>query len=233
MTETTSLISLNHPFHTAQGSIGKVFPGVEVRVDENGEILVRGENVAKAYRRQAGAQAVAETDGWFRTGDLAETDANGRLYFKGRKKNVIVTPAGMNVYPEDLEKALRRQPGVRDCVVIGLERDGNAEPCAVLLMDGADSNPESAVQNANRSLAEYQQMRNCLSIPDPDSPRTPTLKPLLPRIREVVNAKVGVASASLEGDSALAAMITKITRRPVTSGSRNSGLEADLKLTSL
>jgi long-chain acyl-CoA synthetase len=233
MTETTSLISLNHPFHTAQGSIGKVFPGVEVRVDEHGEILVRGENVAKAYRRQEGAQPVAETDGWFRTGDLAESGEDGLLYFKGRKKNVIVTPAGMNVYPEDLEKAVRRQPGVRDCVVIGLERDGNAEPCAVLLMDGAGSNPESAVQNANRSLAEYQQIRNWFVWPDADFPRTPTLKPLLPHIREVLNAKIGVASPSEDGDSALAALITKITGRPVSAGSRNAGLEADLKLTSL
>ena len=57
------------------------------------------------------------------------------MYFKGRSKNVIVTPAGMNVYPEDLEKALRRQAGVRDCVVVGIERDGNAEPCAVLLLE--------------------------------------------------------------------------------------------------
>jgi long-chain acyl-CoA synthetase len=233
MTETTSLISLNHPFHTAQGSIGKVFPGVEVRVDEHGEILVRGENVAKAYRREDGAQPVPETDGWFRTGDLAETGEDGRLYFKGRKKNVIVTPAGMNVYPEDLEKAMRRQPGVRDCVVIGLERDGNAEPCAVLLMDGEGPNPESAVKTANRSLAEYQQIRNWFAWPDPDFPRTPTLKPLLPRIREVVNTKMGVASPAQDGASAVAALITKITGRPVASGSRNAGLEADLKLTSL
>jgi long-chain acyl-CoA synthetase len=233
MTETTSLISLNHPFHTAQGSIGKVFPGVEVRVDENGEILVRGENVAKAYRRQAAAQAVAETDGWFRTGDLAETDANGRLYFKGRKKNVIVTPAGMNVYPEDLEKALRRQPGVRDCVVLGLERDGNAEPCAVLLMDGLGSNPESAIQNANHALAEYQQIRHWFSWPDADFPRTPTLKPQLAPIREFVNAKIDVTSSSDDGESVLAALITKITGRAVGSSSRNAGLETDLKLTSL
>ena len=233
MTETTSLISLNHPFHTAQGSIGKVFPGVEVRVDQQGEILVRGENIAKAYRREREAQPVAETDGWFRTGDLAETGEDGNLYFKGRKKNVIVTPAGMNVYPEDLEKTVRRQPGVRDCVVVGLERDGNAEPCAVLLMDGAGSSPESAVQSANRSLAEYQQIRNWFAWPDADFPRTPTLKPQLPRIREVLNAKIGVASSSQDGDSALAALITKITGRPVSSGSRNAGLETDLKLTSL
>jgi len=233
MTETTSLISLNHPFHTSQGSIGKVFPGVELRVDENGEILVRGENVAKAYRREDGAKPVAETDGWFRTGDLAETDANGRLYFKGRKKNVIVTASGMNVYPEDLEKALRNQPGVRDCVVIGLERDGNAEPCAVLLMDGAVSNPESAVQNANGSLAEYQQIRHWFSWPDADFPRTPTLKPLLAPIREFVSAKIGATSFSNGGESVVASLITKITGRPVASGSRNAALEADLKLTSL
>ncbi len=135
MTETTSLISLNHPFRSARGSIGKVFPGMEIRVDENGEILVRGENIATGYRREGRTQSVAEADGWFRTGDMAETDEDGHLYFKGRRKNVIVTPAGMNVYPEDLEKALRAQPGVRDCVVIGLEKDGNAEPCAVLLIE--------------------------------------------------------------------------------------------------
>ena len=233
MTETTSLISLNHPFHTAQGSIGKVFPGVEVRVDEHGEILVRGENVAKAYRREDGAQPVVETDGWFRTGDLGGTDENGQLYFKGRKKNVIVTPSGMNVYPEDLEKAARAQPGVRDCVVVGLDRDGNAEPCAVLLMDGANSNPESAVQSANRSLAEYQQIRHWFPWPDPDFPRTPTLKPLLSPIREFVNAKIGATPSSVDGRTVLAALITKITGRPVASGSRNAGLEADLKLTSL
>jgi long-chain acyl-CoA synthetase len=233
MTETTSLISLNHPFHTAQGSIGRVFPGGEVRVDDHGEILVRGENVAKAYRRNDGAQPVAETDGWFRTGDLAETDDSGLLYFKGRKKNVIVTPSGMNVYPEDLEKALRRQPGVRDCVVIGLERDGNAEPCAVLVMDGAGSNPDSAVQNANLSLAEYQQIRHWFSWPDADFPRTPTLKPLLSPIREFVNANIGVTLSQDNGESVVASLITKITGRPVASGSRNAALETDLKLTSL
>ena len=232
MTETTSLISLNHPFHTAQGSIGKVFPGVEVRV-ENGEILVRGENLAKAYRREDGAHAVAENDGWFRTGDLAETDESGQLYFKGRKKNVIVTPSGLNVYPEDLERALRRQPGVRDCVVIGLERGGNAEPCAVLLMDGAGSNSESAVQNANRSLAEYQQIRHWFPWPEADFPRTPTLKPQLSPIREFVNARLDATPPSGDGESVLAGLISKITGRPVSSGSRNAGLETDLKLSSL
>src|SRR5205807_2440435 len=166
MTETASLISLNHPFRSARGSIGKVFPGMEVRVDDNGEILVRGEGVAKAYQHNGQVQSLAGPDGWFRTGDVAEKDENGRLYFKGRRKNVIVTPAGMNVYAEDLEKALQRQPGVRDCVVIGLERGGNAEPYAVLVMSGPGANAASAVERANQTLAEYQNIRRWSVSPE-------------------------------------------------------------------
>jgi long-chain acyl-CoA synthetase len=234
MTETTSLISLNHPFRSAKGSIGKVFPGMEVRVDEHGEILVRGENVATAYRQRDHAQRVAESDGWFHTGDVGETDAEGRLYFKGRRKNVIVTPAGMNVYPEDLEKAVRGEPGVRDCVVIGIERAGNAEPCAVLLLENPQhANQASLIENANRSLAEYQKIRRWCAWPDPDFPRTPTLKPLLPRIREVVNAKLDSAPTSQDDGSSLAALIAQITGSPVASNSRNATLDADLHMTSL
>jgi long-chain acyl-CoA synthetase len=233
MTETTSLISLNHPFRSAKGSLGKVFPGMEVRVDEQGEILVRGDNVATAYRQHDQAQPVAESDGWFHTGDMAETGENGSLYFKGRRKNVIVTPAGMNVHPEDLEKAVRLQPGVRDCVVIGIERDGNAEPCAVLLLDNPETNQALLIENANRSLAEYQNIRQWFLWPDPDFPRTPTLKPLLPRIREVVNAGLDAPSSAQDAGSSLSALISQITGRPVTFDSRNTALDADLHITSL
>ena len=111
MTETASLISLNHPFRAAQGSIGKVLPGREFRLAEDGEILVRGENVASGYWEGGELrQGVRDGENWLRTGDIGELDAEGNLRFKGRKKNVIVTPAGLNVYPEDLEAALRKQP---------------------------------------------------------------------------------------------------------------------------
>ncbi len=233
MTETTSLISLNHPFRSARGSIGKVFPGMEVRVDDNGEILVRGENVATAYRQNGQTLSVAESDGWFRTGDVAEKDENGRLYFKGRQKNVIVTPAGMNIYPEDLEKALRAQPGVRDCVVIGLERDGNAEPCAVLLLNGSASDAAAVTEAANQSLAGYQRMHQWFVWPEPDFPRTPTQKPVLPRIRDAVqHAKCGTTQKAVAADS-LAALITRITGRPVQLDSKGANLESDLHLSSL
>ena len=233
MTETTSLISLNHPFRSARGSIGKVFPGMEVRVDQNGEILVRGENVATAYRHGGQTQSVAESDGWFRTGDIAETDENGRLYFKGRRKNVIVTPAGMNIYPEDLEKALRAQPGVRDCVVIGLEKEGNAEPCAVLLMNGSARTPAAAIEGANQLLAEFQKIRQWFVWPEPDFPRTPTQKPILPRIRDaVLNSKRGMTQNAPAPES-LAGLISRITGHPIQLGAEDANLETDLQLTSL
>ena len=231
LTETTSLVSLNHPFRSEKGSIGKLFPGVELRVDESGEVLVRGANVATCYRRGRELEPVAGKDGWFHTGDLAEMDQDGRLYFKGRRKRMIVTPAGMKVFPEDLEAALRKQPGVRDCVVIGLERDGNAEPCAVLLLEEG-GNGGATVARANQSLAEYQQIRRWLIWPEPDFPRTPTHKPLLARIREVSQATL-TKRGSMAMESSFAAEIAKLTGVQIADGSRNVSLETELNLSSL
>jgi long-chain acyl-CoA synthetase len=142
MTETASLISLNHPFSAAEGTVGKILPGREFRLAPDGEILVRGENVSSGYFEKGTFQSrLAENDGWLGTGDLGELDAEGNLRFRGRKKNVIVTPAGLNVYPEDLEAALRRQPAIRDAVVIPLDSAANAEPLAILLLKPSPSMP--------------------------------------------------------------------------------------------
>ena len=93
LTETTSLVSVNHPFRLGRGSIGKALPGTGGEtVADDGEILVRGENVASGYWKTGGVAPVLDADGWFHTGDLGERDASGNLYFKGRSKNVIVTP---------------------------------------------------------------------------------------------------------------------------------------------
>lgn len=142
MTETASLISLNHPFSAAEGTVGKILPGREFRLAPDGEILVRGENVSSGYFEKGTFQSrLAENDGWLGTGDLGELDAEGNLRFRGRKKNVIVTPAGLNVYPEDLEAALCRQPAIRDAVVIPLDSAVNAEPLAILLLKPSPSMP--------------------------------------------------------------------------------------------
>jgi len=193
MTETASLISLNHPFSAAEGSVGKVLPGRAFKLAEDGEILVRGENVSAGYWEH-GALRQAPVGGWLRTGDLGELDANGSLRFRGRKKLVIVTPAGLNIYPEDLEAALKSQPAIRDAVVVPLERHGNAEACAVLLgsSEVRDEGIRAAVASANASLAEYQQIRNWKVWPTPDFPRTPTGKPRL--------AVLADWAASAEGD---------------------------------
>lgn len=232
LTETTSLISLNHPFRTGKRSIGKVLEGREMKLDENGEILVRGANVAAGYWQGKELKPVLNEEGWFRTGDLGEVDAEGNLYFRGRKKNVIVNREGMNIYPDDLEAALRRQPEVRDCAVVPLEQDGNAEPVAALVLrDSAD--PEVVVQAANRQLAEFQRMRRWLVWPEPDFPRTPTQKPRTNLIQAYAEAKFAGGNGAVVSQGSLAGLISRITGRNIGSLSADSKLEDELNLSSM
>jgi long-chain acyl-CoA synthetase len=233
LTETTSLVSLNHPFRLGKGSIGKILPGREIKLDETGEILVRGENIAAGYWRNKETKPVQEEQGWFHTGDVGELDEAGNLYFKGRKKSVIVTPEGMKVYPEDLEAALRRQPEVRECVVIGLNRHGNALPCAVLIMRDGSQEAESAVRRANESLAEFQRMHHWFVWPDEDFPRTSTQKPKTNEIQDWVRARLEGLAQSGAPAGTLAELIGRVTGRAPPVLSSASNLTADLNLTSI
>jgi long-chain acyl-CoA synthetase len=232
LTETTSLISLNHPFRTSRGSIGKVLPGREVKLAEDGEILVRGGGVASGYWSSAGLHPVAGEEGWYRTGDLGDLDANGNLLFKGRKKDVIVTPAGMNVYPEDLEAALRGQKEVRDSVVIGLERGGNAEPCAVLILRNRSADVKTIVARANETLAEYQRMRSWFVWPEEDFPRTSTGKPRRNVIRDAVEANLSGHTVTGTA-SALSELLARVTGRSPQNLQPDADLESELGLSSL
>ena len=236
LTETTSLISLNHPFRTSRGSIGKVLPGREVKLAEDGEILVRGKGVASGYWNDGQLRDVAGEEGWYRTGDLGALDPEGNLHFKGRKKEVIVTPAGMNVYPEDLEATLREQAEVRDCAVVGLERGGNAEPCAVLILRDRSADAKAVVTEANQRLAEYQRMRSWFIWPEQDFPRTSTGKPRRNVIRDAVSSILGTAGSnrsSVGQASPLAELVTRVTGRPTPALTTNAELEGDLGLSSL
>jgi len=237
LTETTSLISLNHPFHTSRGSIGKVLPGRELKLGEDGEILVRGSGVASGYWSGRELQPLASDDGWYGTGDLGALDEEGNLFFKGRKKETIVTPAGMNIYPEDLEAALRRQKEVRDCMVVGLERSGNAEPCAVLILRDACRDAACPVSRANETLAEYQRMRAWFVWRDEDFPRTSTGKPRRNVIRDAVEASLrGQSPLSSPAASPLSELLTRITGRSVQNSQNptpDANLETGLGLSSL
>ena len=243
LTETTSLISVNHPFKLGKGSIGKVLPGREVKLADDGEILVRGGGVASGYWDGQGEHRVADSEGWYRTGDVGALDEAGNLYFKGRKKEVIVTPGGTNVYPEDLEAALRKQPEVKDCLVVGIDRGGNEEPCAVVIL--RDHAPlKQAVGRANESLAEYQRMRIWFEWPQEDFPRTSTQKPRRNVVAEVVRQHFhpespphdphgGGMLASPNDQGPLSELISRISGRSAGELSENASLDSDLGLSSL
>jgi long-chain acyl-CoA synthetase len=231
LTETTSLISVNHPFKLGKGSIGKVLPGREVKLAEDGEILIRGGGVAAGYWSEEGE--VTDKDGWYRTGDVGALDEAGNLYFKGRKKEVIVTPAGLNIYPEDLEAALRRQPEVRDCVVVGIERGGNAEPCAVVILP-AGARVAGVVERANQGLAEFQRMRMWVEWPEQDFPRTNTQKPRRKVIAEFAARQIlGTGERDVAGESPVTELIERITGRRFAGIKGEGALDADLGLSSL
>lgn len=233
LTETTSLISVNHPFHLGKGSIGKVLAGREVKLAPDGEILVRGSGVASGYWNGQELRPVVGEEGWYRTGDIGELDVEGNLYFKGRKKDVIVNPAGMNIYPEDLEAALRRQPEIKDCIVVALPHNGNAEPCAVMILREAAADAAAVVKQANNSLAEYQRMRAWMVWPEEDFPRTSTQKPRTNLIQQVVHAKLESQPSDGALPSPLAELIGHITGRAPAQLSANANLESDLNLSSL
>lgn len=196
MTETTALVSLNHPFHPSQGSVGQVLPGREVRLSDEGEVLVRGDTISNATWQNG--QLQKHSSEWLSTGDLAEFDASGNLRFRGRKKDVIVTSSGLNIYPEDLEAALTRQAQVKDASIIESNTDHGPEPlAAIIAVAGAD--PNAAVAAANRELAEYQQIRRWLVWPEPDFPRTSTGKVLRREIARRIAS--GEIAATPNGDS--------------------------------
>jgi len=174
MTETTALITLNHPFHVSKGSIGKPMPGREVKLGPDGELLVRGPMISTATW-QGGAMRQRQ-DEWLATGDLAETQSGGGMRFLGRKSETIVTAAGVNLHPEDIEAEVEQEPGVTACAVVALETPSGPEPYAVLACRGDGEQAATAVERANARLADFQRIRRWALWPEPDLPRTSTGK---------------------------------------------------------
>jgi long-chain acyl-CoA synthetase len=174
MTETTALITLNHPFHVAQGTIGKPLAGREVKLGPDGEVLVRGAAISTATWSSGALHPRA--DEWLATGDLARRQPSGELQFLGRKSEIIVTAAGLNLHPEDLEAAIESEPGVIACAVVPIETATGPEPCAVLAFRGTGEQAASAIERANARLAEFQRLRRWMLWPEPDLPRTSTGK---------------------------------------------------------
>lgn len=175
-TETAPVITATSLTDPDPRSVGKPVPGVSLRLAPDGEVLVKGPNVALGYWNNPGATAESFEDGWYHTGDLGSLDHTGRLFLKGRKKNLIVLPNGQNVYPEDVERVLGTVHGVEDAVVVGLPGRQGLQVHAVLLCAVRPDDPAALIRQANAALAPHQRITGFSLWPDSDFPRTHTLK---------------------------------------------------------
>jgi len=177
LTETAPIVTLNHPFSTSKGSVGKAIAGVEIKIEPDGEILVRGDNVTQGYYGAPESSGAAFEDGWFHTGDIGELDAQGRLFIRGRKKEMIVTPEGLNVFPEDVERVVNAVAGVRDSAAVGVTQNGEERVQVALILEPG-TNAADVVKTANAQLADHQRIRAAQAWPGAELPRTEGTKKL-------------------------------------------------------
>jgi long-chain acyl-CoA synthetase len=234
LTETAPIVTLNHPFRMSKGSVGKPIEGVEVRIADDGEILVRGENVTSGYYEGARPKAQGETpdaqgsmpkaqgervfdeEGWLHTGDIGERDAQGRLFIKGRKKEMIVLPDGMNVFPEDVERALDAQPGVKESAVVGA-LDGVDERVHAVLVLAPGTDADAVIRGANAQLQDHQRVRSSSMWPSANLPRTEGTRKLKRRvIRDWV--RTGTAALPARADDSLEALVTRFAHGRTVAG---------------
>ncbi|MGH9527616.1 MAG: AMP-binding protein, partial [Terriglobales bacterium] len=173
LTETAPAVAITHPFKIRRGAVGRKLAGMDIRIAPDGEILVRGPNVSPGYFHNAAATAAAFSDGWLHTGDLGRTDTDGSLIYLGRKKEVIVTAEGMNIYPQDVEAALDAQPAIAESAVVADERGGRVRVHAVVAAPGADDTAlAAAVAAANSRLEAHQRIAAHTRWPAASLPRT-------------------------------------------------------------
>jgi long-chain acyl-CoA synthetase len=177
MTEAAPVITSNTLTVRRPHTVGRALPGVEVWTAAEGEILVRGPNVTPGYLDDPEATRSLLEGGWLHTGDVGAADEAGFWRILGRKKDVLIGPSGMNVYPEDIEVVLNRLPGVRESCVVGLEEGGDLRIVGcVLMQEGVSWDARDALARANEQLAAHQRLQEVRRWPQPEFPRTRSLK---------------------------------------------------------
>jgi long-chain acyl-CoA synthetase len=170
LTETAPVATLNHPFETRKGSVGKAIAGVEIRIAPDGEVLLRGDNITPGYFGQPDT-GLRDAEGFLHTGDIGALDPEGRLSILGRKKEMIVSPDGLNVYPEDVERVLNAQTGVRESAVVA-EKQGARELVHAVLVVEPGANAETIISDTNSKLEGHQRVRGWSLWPEEKLPRT-------------------------------------------------------------
>jgi long-chain acyl-CoA synthetase len=210
MTETSTAATISKPDDFKVGTIGKPFPGCEVKIAEDGEILVKGPNVFQGYYKNEEATRETIVDGWLHTGDIGEIDADGFIKITGRKKDIIITAGGKNITPANLENEIKQHPLVSQCVVVG---DRKPYLVALVTLDPEDAvayakehglpeDPEQLAANLdvlkaiedhvakiNEKFARVEQVKKVAILPRDLSQETGELTPTLKVKRAVVASK--------------------------------------------
>jgi long-chain acyl-CoA synthetase len=202
LTETSPVIAVNTPINHRIGTVGKILPNLEVRIAEDGEILVRGPSVFKGYWNRPEETRNAFEDGWFKTGDIGNIDADGYLSVTDRKKELVKTSGGKFIAPQPIENSLKLNPMVAASAIIGDKRKFAfviVSPNFTLLEDWARTNNitfssraelianpevqalyEAIVEEVNQNLARFEKLKRVLLVPDEftadNGALTPTLK---------------------------------------------------------
>jgi long-chain acyl-CoA synthetase len=194
--EDTGPTSYNLAGKTKIGSVGPPMPGIEVRIAEDGEILVRGRNVFMGYYKEPEATAETLRDGWLCTGDLGALDKDGFLTITGRKKEIIITAGGKNIAPKNIEAAIKQLPLVGEAVVIG---DRRKFLTALVTLDDAAakqlppdevrSQIQKQIDTVNESLARVEQIKKFTVLPQPFGIDSGELTPTLKIKRKVIAQK--------------------------------------------
>ncbi len=242
-TELSPAVSFTRPARNRIGTVGEAVPGVEIRIAEDGEVLVRGASVFAGYWEDPDATAAAiDAEGFYHTGDIGQLDADGFLTLRGRKKDMLAMPDGTKVYPEDIEAVLAHDSRLRDATVVGWQpAHGELRVQAVLLLDDP-AQADAVVRDANAHLGAHQQIRGVTVWPDEDFPRTHTLKVkkrlVLDRLVELENGSgpahpIERAVATPVGGAGVAALVASVANVPISSVQPESCLSSDLNMDSL
>jgi long-chain acyl-CoA synthetase len=194
LTETSSSLSVNDPDDYRFGTVGRAVDGCEIKLDVDGEILVRSETIFSGYYKDPDATAAAFTDdGWFRTGDVGELDADGWLKITDRKKDLIITAGGKNIAPQNLENALKASRFISQALVIG---DRRPYVTALITLDplevdgagrGAQELVQEVVDDVNRDRVRVEQIKRFAILPRDFSLEEGELTPTLKLRRKIVH----------------------------------------------
>jgi long-chain acyl-CoA synthetase len=207
-TETSAVVSANAPDDFKFGTVGKPMPGTDVKIDDDGQILVRGPHVFQGYHGLEEETDEVLEDGWFKTGDLGEIDDEGFLKISGRAKEIIVTSSGKNITPTNIEEKIASSAAVSQAIVVG---DDRPYLVALVTTDGKgedDDGPDEAaiqkaIDDANKEFADIEQIKKFKVLPrelsQEEGELTPTLKVKREKVYE--NFKDEIDELYGDGDS--------------------------------